>query len=65
MGEGKRGSSLLPYVVPAGESSSALQHSFQHKHAPRVLRAKLRTGEKAMEQVFRSAEVAYRLWGRD
>lgn len=51
-------------LLPAWESNSALQHSFQHKHAQRALRAKLHTGEKAMEQVFRSAVVAHRLWGR-
>lgn len=65
-GEGKHGSSLLPYLesfwYPLGKVT-ALQHRFQHKHAQRVLRAKLHAGEKAMEQVFRSAVVAYRLWG--
>lgn len=51
-------------LVPAWENNSALPHSFQHKHAQRVLRAKLHAGEKAMEQVFRSAAVACRLWSR-
>lgn len=33
-------------LVPAWENNSALQHSFQHKHAQRVLRAKLHAERK-------------------